>query len=159
VRFAATAADLQEPDGTLSHPRIVYLQHASDPIVWWSTDLIWRKPDWLAEPRGPDVTPAVHWYPFVTFWQLTCDMAVGLDAPAGHGHHYGPEITAAWTAILRPPDWTDADTAALIATPPHEVSLTGRTALPAVTDPYDTRTVAVPAHARARDGSLERRLR
>ena len=117
VRFAGTAADLREPDGVASHPRAVYLQHASDPIVWWSTDLIWRKPAWLSEPRGPDVTPAVHWYPFVTFWQLTCDMAVGLNAPAGHGHHYGSEIIASWTAILQPPGWTDADTAALAATP------------------------------------------
>ncbi len=39
VAFAASAADLRQADGTLRHPSVVYLQHASDPIVWWSTDL------------------------------------------------------------------------------------------------------------------------
>jgi uncharacterized membrane protein len=115
VRFAASAGDLRQPDGSLSHPTIVYLQHASDPIVWWSTKLIWQEPDWLTESRGPDVVPRIHWYPFVTFWQITCDMVVGLKAPPGHGHHYGPEIPTAWAAILHPPNWTDANTAALTA--------------------------------------------
>lgn len=34
IRFAASAKDLYDPDGTLSHPRAVSLQHASDPIAW-----------------------------------------------------------------------------------------------------------------------------
>ena len=117
VRFAATAADLRTPEGTLPHPRIVFVQHASDPIVWWSPDLIFSKPDWLSEARGRDVLPQVHWFPLVTFWQVTWDMAIALSPPAGHGHHYGAEIPSAWGAILSPPGWTDADTAALGATP------------------------------------------
>src|SRR5205807_1983064 len=55
VRFAASGSDLRPADGSLRAPRIVFLQHASDPIVWWSPKLIWREPDWLREPRGPDV--------------------------------------------------------------------------------------------------------
>jgi uncharacterized membrane protein len=113
VRFAATAADLSKPTGTA--PTVVYLQHASDPIVWWSTALIWRRPAWLAESRGTDVLPQVHWYPFVTFWQITGDLPFALDPPAGHGHHYGPEVPAAWAAILRVPSWTASDTAELSA--------------------------------------------
>ena len=103
VRFAATAADLQAPHGSLRHPRVVFLQHASDPIVWWSPELIWREPDWLREPRGSDVVKQIQWYPFLTFWQVTCDMIVGVKPPPGHGHHYGPEIPPAWAVILRPP--------------------------------------------------------
>ena len=113
VRFAASAADLHQPDGTLLHPKVVYLQHASDPIVWWSTKLAWQPPDWLTEPRGPDVNRQMHWYPLVTFWQVTCDMFAGNGAPPGHGHHYGPEVPTAWAAILNPPDWTSADTTRL----------------------------------------------
>jgi uncharacterized membrane protein len=117
VRFAATAADLRAPDGTLPHPRIVFAQHASDPIVWWSPDLILSEPDWLREARGPDVVSQVHWYPLVTFWQITWDMAIALSPPPVHGHHYGAEIPTAWAAILHPPGWTDADTSALGAAP------------------------------------------
>ena len=115
VRFASSAADLREPGGQLSHPTVVYLQHASDPIVWWSPDLIWQKPAWLSESRGPDVIHQVHWYPLVTFWQISCDLTVGLNPPAGHGHHYGPEVASAWSAILHPPNWSVADTTALTA--------------------------------------------
>jgi len=103
VRFAASAADLRAADGTLRTPRVVFLQHASDPIVWWSPQLIWRQPDWLGEPRGPDVVPQMHWFPFLTFWQVTCDMIVGVKPPPGHGHHYGPEVPTAWAAVLRLP--------------------------------------------------------
>jgi uncharacterized membrane protein len=117
VRFVGTAADLRTPDGTPPHAHIVFVQHASDPIVWWSPDLILSEPDWLREPRGPDVLPQVHWYPLVTFWQVTWDMAIALSPPAGHGHHYGMEVPTAWAAILSPPGWTDADTTALRATP------------------------------------------
>ncbi len=110
-RFAAAAGDLGGAQGAA----LVYLQHPSDPIVWWSPTLLFSEPDWLHEKRGADVLPQVHWYPVVTFWQISCDLVFALDPPAGHGHHYGPEVPAAWIAMLHPPDWTDADTAALTA--------------------------------------------
>jgi uncharacterized membrane protein len=113
VRFAASAADLRNPDGSPRHPRVVILQHASDPIVWWSRSLIWRKPDWLKQTRGPDVSSQVRWFPFLTFWQLSSDMLASLAPPPGFGHRYGPEVAAAWAAILSPPNWSAADTAAL----------------------------------------------
>ena len=50
--------------------RVLFLQHPSDPIVWWSPDLLFSKPDWLAEPAGTDRTSAMRWYPIVTFWQV-----------------------------------------------------------------------------------------
>lgn len=113
VRFAASAADLRNPDGSARHPRVVILQHASDPIVWWSDSLIWRKPDWLKERRGPDVSSQVRWFPFLTFWQVSSDMLASLAPPPGYGHQYGEEVAAAWAAILSPPHWSAADTAAL----------------------------------------------
>jgi uncharacterized membrane protein len=103
VRFADSAAELRTADGSLRTPRLVFLQHASDPIVWWSPELIWREPDWLREPPGPDVVPQMRWFPFLTFWQVTCDMIVGVKPPPGHGHHYGPEVPTAWAAVLHPP--------------------------------------------------------
>jgi uncharacterized membrane protein len=125
IRFAASAADLREPSGSLSHPAAVYLQHASDPIVWWSPHLIWRKPAWLAESRGSDVVRQVQWYPLITFWQISCDLTVSVDPPAGHGHHYGPEVATAWSAVLDPPNWTAADTVALTDLQAAEDGLAG----------------------------------
>jgi uncharacterized membrane protein len=106
VRFSARAANLARPDDPWGKPRIVYVQHASDPIAWWNTALLFRKPDWLREKRGYDVLPRVEWIPFVTFLQVSADMAVAVDVPDGHGHRYVKDIANAWAAILQPPGWT-----------------------------------------------------
>ncbi|MEV0680087.1 alpha/beta-hydrolase family protein [Actinosynnema sp. NPDC050436] len=111
ARFAARPEDLDlgTPWGA---SRVVYLQHATDPVVWWSTDLLTRPPDWLEEPPGPDVSPEMTWLPAVTFWQLTIDMVFATDVPAGYGHHYGPvEVAGAWAQVLGPADWSADDTA------------------------------------------------
>ena len=96
-----------------NNPRMVYLQHASDPIVWWSPRLIVSRPEWLAEPRGRDVSPSIRWIPFVTFWQVTADMAFSTEVPAGHGHNYGPSAVPAWADIIPPQGWTPGRTAEL----------------------------------------------
>jgi uncharacterized membrane protein len=71
VRFAGDPDDIGRPPTPWYAPRILYLQHPSDPIVWWSPELLFRRPDWLAEPRGVDVSPGMSWYPVVTFWQVS----------------------------------------------------------------------------------------
>ncbi|MFD4180511.1 alpha/beta hydrolase [Rhodococcus sp. NPDC058514] len=109
VRFAASAQDL-EMAAPWGSPRIVYWQHASDPITWWSFDLLLHRPDWLREPLGPDVDPGMRWIPFVTFWQVTMDMVFSADVPAGHGHTFGEDAANMWAGILEPDGWTDADT-------------------------------------------------
>jgi hypothetical protein len=45
VRFASDPVHLTVPEAPWYHPRVVYLQHASDPIVWWSPGLTLREPD------------------------------------------------------------------------------------------------------------------
>ena len=113
VRFAATAADLNRPAQPWGTPRVVYLQHASDPIAWFSPDLLFSKPDWLKEPRGSDVSPRMEWIPVVTFLQVSADMAVAVDVPDGHGHVYVRDVANSWAAIMQPPGWTSAKTDAL----------------------------------------------
>ncbi|WP_081706120.1 alpha/beta-hydrolase family protein [Nocardia sp. CNY236] len=106
VRFAADRAGLARPSSEWRPPRIAYLQHASDPIVWWSTDLIFAQPDWLSEPRGPDVSSQMRWWPFVTFWQVTADLTNAQGVTDGHGHRYGSLVLDGWAAIAAPADWT-----------------------------------------------------
>lgn len=113
VHFLARPGDLDRPPPPWPNPRVVYLQHPSDPITWWTPDLIFRKPDWLREPRGYDVLPSTRWIPIVTFLQVSADMAVSVDVPDGHGHTFRAALADAWAAILQPPGWTAADTARL----------------------------------------------
>lgn len=113
VRFVARASDLARPDSEWGHPRVVYLQHASDPIAWWTPDLLFAKPDWLREKRGYDVLPQTRWIPVVTFLQVSADMAVAVDVPDGHGHHYVADVADGWAAVLSPPGWTPEKTAKL----------------------------------------------
>jgi uncharacterized membrane protein len=110
VRFADEAPDLAEPAGQWAEPRVVYLQNASDPIVWWSPRLILHHPDWLRSERGPDVSPGMVWLPFVTFWQVTADMVFAVGVPDGHGHKYEADYVNGWAEVAQPPGWTDADT-------------------------------------------------
>ena len=112
VRFAADAAGLA---ATVPAPRVVYLQHPSDPITWWSPDLLFRRPDWLAEPRGADVLDSTRWYPFITFAQVSADMAISNSVPGGHGHNFGATPVAAWAALAPPDGWTVARTEELTA--------------------------------------------
>ena len=89
-----------------SGTRVLYLQHASDPVVWLSPDLILHRPDWLAEPPGPDVTSEMVWIPFVTFWQVAGDLLEPVDTPPGHGHSYTLEFVDGWANVLQLPGWT-----------------------------------------------------
>ena len=60
VRFVAESRDLGRPADPWAQPRVVYLQHASDPIAWWNTDLLFARPDWLHEARGYDAVSYTH---------------------------------------------------------------------------------------------------
>ncbi len=113
VRFVARPSDLARPNSDWGRPRVVYLQHASDPIAWWTPDLLFSKPDWLAEKRGYDVLPETRWIPVVTFLQVSADMAVAVNVPDGHGHHYVADVANAWAEVLSPPGWTPDKTAKL----------------------------------------------
>ncbi|WJJ09788.1 alpha/beta-hydrolase family protein [Prescottella equi] len=130
VRFASRPEDTALP-GNWEASRVVYWQHASDPITWWSFDLALRQPDWLRESPGPDVYPGMRWLPIVTFWQVTLDMIFSADVPAGAGHTYGPDAVYLWAQILQPQE-VDSERVHRIyvaMAAPESKSLTNATAL------------------------------
>ena len=95
VCFAQDSSQLQSfvGDDTWGDSRILYIQHPSDPVVWWSPRLIRApQPDWLRETAGADRSPAMHWMPYITFFQVSTDLPRATNVPHGHGHHYGTEI-------------------------------------------------------------------
>lgn len=107
VRFTTSPAQPIQPDGSpWPRARVLYLQHASDPITWWSPDLIFNRPDWLSEQRGRDVPSATRWIPFVTFWQLSADMPLSMAPGPGHGHNFSGEHVDAWASVLQVPGWS-----------------------------------------------------
>ena len=105
VRFVNEPSDLRtdlygRELGPWGFPRIVYAQHASDPVVWWNRKMLWTQPDWLRERAGRDVSPFVEFTRFVTFIQVLADLPVAGTAPGGHGHTYNEELIPLWRAIL-----------------------------------------------------------
>ena len=106
VRFMNQDGGLDAFDGPWGPLRIAYLQHASDPISFFSVGSFFQPPEWLREPRGPDVSPGLRWYPIVTMLQLAADMLVG-DSPPGFGHSFAVEdYLEAWVTILEPEQWS-----------------------------------------------------
>ncbi|MFC9550256.1 alpha/beta hydrolase [Rhodococcus sp. NPDC056960] len=110
VRFADDSADMVENTGEWLSPRILYVQHPSDPVVWWSPDLAFTRPDWLKEPPGDDRSPSMKWFPFVTFWQVSADLTNAAGVPDGHGHNYGTLVLDGWITVAQPEGWTAVDT-------------------------------------------------
>lgn len=51
----------------------------------------------------------------MTFLQVSADMAVAVDVPDGHGHHYVADVADAWAAISHPAAWTAEETERLRA--------------------------------------------
>jgi uncharacterized membrane protein len=113
VRFIAEANDFRKVPGPWDDPKIMYIQHASDPISWWSPNLLLSRPDWLAEDPGPDRSGNMFWIPLVTFFQVSADLAVANNVPDGHGHKFGLVSVDAWAEVLPPEGWTPDDTESL----------------------------------------------
>jgi len=109
VRFTAQENHLAVPGAVWGPMRIVYLQYASDPIVFFREDSWIYEPSFLKPPRGPDVSPEVRWIPVVTFLQTMVDMVIATTVPLGRGHVYAAEdYTEGWAEVLDPPGWDAA---------------------------------------------------
>lgn len=105
VRFVNVPENLWEDVygrelGDWNYPRVVYAQHPSDPVVWWNSELVWHKPDWISEKVDGDVSPHMQYTRGATYIQVLVDMPVAGTAPGGHGHTYHEELIPLWEAIL-----------------------------------------------------------
>ncbi len=103
IRFTAQRDALDIPGAKWGPMRIVYLQYASDPVTFFDPHSFYQEPEWMKQPRGPDVSPYLTWYPVVTMLQLALDMAMATTSPMGYGHVYAPEhYIDAWVAVTEP---------------------------------------------------------
>jgi uncharacterized membrane protein len=111
MRFTGRESCLADGNKRWGPMRFVYIQHASDPMTFFSHELMYRKPAWLSGQRGPDVSPYLTWWPIVTFLQTGFDLPMATSVPAGYGHNFAPSsYIDAWVAVTNPPDWTDDHT-------------------------------------------------
>lgn len=115
VRFMNQDGGLLHGDVPWGNFRIAFLQYATDPVTFFSPHIAWREPEWMREPRGPDVSPHLRWFPIVTMLQLLADMALGV-APVGFGHKYATaHYIDAWLGLTEPAGWTEGDVSRLKA--------------------------------------------
>jgi uncharacterized membrane protein len=116
IRFTAQENRLARAAAPWGPYRIVYLQYASDAVTFFDPGSIWRRPEWLQAPLGPDVTPDFTWIPVVTFVQLTIDLVLATTTPLGHGHTYAFEhYLDGWLGLTDAPGWTPETIAGLKA--------------------------------------------
>ncbi len=114
IRFVNQTGPAVAADTPWGPLRIVYLQYASDPIVFFDYRDAYRMPDWMKGPRGPDVSTEFTWFPLVTMLQLALDMAAATAAPSGHGHVYAAkDYVEAWSEVMGREDWSPVALAAL----------------------------------------------
>ena len=117
VRFTTETNALGDPTAPWGPTRLVYLQHGSDPVVFFSPDLAWSEPDWLQPgQRAPDVSGRMTWFPLVTLWQTLLDLPAAESTPDGYGHLYSIRANVqSWAAVTDAAGWTSADTETLTA--------------------------------------------
>jgi uncharacterized membrane protein len=110
IRFANQYTTADIPGATWGPMRIVYLQYASDPVAFFEPSALYRRPQWMSQPRGQDVSSSLRWFPVVTALQLALDVASATTAPMGYGHVYAPEhYIDAWMQVTAPQGWSADD--------------------------------------------------
>jgi uncharacterized membrane protein len=116
VRFTSQEPGLEIPTAEWGPTKLVYLQHGSDPVVFFNQRLFLNPPDWLEDDqRSPDVSTEMVWVPLVTGWQVLADLPAAGSVPEGFAHLYQrTENARAWIGLTDPEGWTDADTDRLL---------------------------------------------
>ena len=96
-------------------PRVLYVQHPSDPVAYLSLDALWSPLEWMDEPRGHGVPPHTGWFPIVSLVQALADLSFTSSPPSGFGHDYRVDYVDAFARVVPPEAWTEQDTARLEA--------------------------------------------
>jgi uncharacterized membrane protein len=117
VRFTAEQNGFGRTPGPWGPTRLVYLQHNSDPVVFFAPELAFQQPDWLVPgQRGPDISPEMGWFPLVTMWQVALDLPGAGNVPWGFGHMYTYRSNLeSWVEITQPENWTTEKTDQLVS--------------------------------------------
>ena len=91
---------------------IAIAAHPNDPVVYWSWDLLFNRPDWIDPPLGPGVDPHIRYSWIITCLQVGMDLVSGGEPPEV-GHNYIGASGAAIALTINPPGWTAEKTVAM----------------------------------------------
>lgn len=106
----STGTDLTLDELIAKEPQLIYFRNPSDPIVKWNWQLLWKEPTWVREQKRDGLLPEqFHWYPVLTFFQLSADMLIANQVPPGYGHNYGTHAIYAWAALTGLEGWTEEE--------------------------------------------------
>lgn len=114
VRFTEDPAELRgrtDEEDPWIPPHVLYVQHATDPVVWWTPDLLFDRPAWLAEPPGKGRHPGMMYMPVLTLFQVTADLGNAVGGSQGFGHLYDTQILDGWAAVTGREGWDDDEAA------------------------------------------------
>lgn len=107
IRFTSQENRLSRAPAPWGPYKLIYLQYASDAVTFFDPHGLWRKPDWMQAPLGPDVSPDLVWIPIVTFVQLAFDIMLAVTPPKGHGHVYAFEhYVDCWASLTDARGWS-----------------------------------------------------
>jgi uncharacterized membrane protein len=108
IRFTSQKNTLRDAPVPWGPYRVIFLQYASDAVTFFDPRALWRRPDWMKPPLGPDVSPDMVWIPVVSFLQLGFDIMLAVSPPKGFGHVYAfDHYVDAWASLTDQPGWTD----------------------------------------------------
>ncbi|MDP0926931.1 alpha/beta-hydrolase family protein [Paracoccus onubensis] len=106
IRYSSQYAKPLRSGRAWGRMRVLFMQYASDPIVFYSPTALWREPVWMREAKAPDVSPELSFTPIVTQLQLTVDLLRSTSTPPGYGHNYHVrDYIDAWSAVTEPEGW------------------------------------------------------
>jgi uncharacterized membrane protein len=100
---AASSDGIEPTDRAVGGTRVLYVQHPSDPIVWWGSRPA-AGPDrtGCASRAGTTCPTRMRWFPLVTFWQVTIDMPFAVGSPTVTGTATPAGSVDAWATMLQP---------------------------------------------------------
>lgn len=106
VRYMAHNSNSMNNDISWGPIRLLYIQYASDPIVFFSRDMYRKEPDWMKEERAFDVSSSFKWIPIVSFFQVLFDIPMAEKAPRGSAHNYSASsYIDGWLEVSEPMGW------------------------------------------------------
>lgn len=106
VRFANDVDQVRRwgrvPEEEWGRTRMLYIQHPSDPVSWWSPELAFKEPDWMKEDTPYSRSRVMQWMSIITYLQVAADLPGAKDVPDGVGHNYGTSVLDGFAAIAGP---------------------------------------------------------
>lgn len=90
-----------ERNNSIKIANILFLYNTTDPIVWSNPKVIYKYPNWLKNPRSPQISENAFWLPLLSFGHLYFELYSATNYPSSVGHNYEKEIPCALVYVMQ----------------------------------------------------------